>query len=284
MRRVTRNGRKARRLIVGDQTFLWSLRHEHETDESGDFANRYRDCRDVVTLRLHGTPGRALVTFRAGEGRLVSDGILPAGTVGAAAGRALNLNEPGTVGPCLTRRSHGAGTPAPRRPSTSTAGNSSTRWPTGVWAGEPQPTLLVGRRVSDRRRVWDWQLVLGRKSSASATATAGATRRDDRCDGDDGEDDEEERASDRCAHRRDLGRGAAVIGWGIEPSRAGRVGCGPNIRRPSRTRRESPGSADSIFFSCVRGMNGPMETHTEIQRNCLASSRSSMPPHDKTPA
>lgn len=82
---------------MGDQTFLWSLRHEHETDESGDFANRYRDCRDVVTLRLHGTPGRALVTFRAGEGRLVSDGILPAGTVGAAAGRALNLNEPGTV-------------------------------------------------------------------------------------------------------------------------------------------------------------------------------------------
>jgi hypothetical protein len=94
---VVRNGKKARRLIVGDQIFLWSVRHEHDVDLAGELASRYRDCREVLSLRMYGLPGRLLITFSVGDGRIVSDGMLPGGTVGTTGSGWLNLNEPGTV-------------------------------------------------------------------------------------------------------------------------------------------------------------------------------------------
>jgi hypothetical protein len=97
---VVRNGnRRSRRLVVGDRTFLWSVSHEHrlEADPAQALVRRYRDCTEILSLRLDGTTGRLLIAFAEGAGRIVSDGLLPAGMVGTAAGARLNLHEPGTV-------------------------------------------------------------------------------------------------------------------------------------------------------------------------------------------
>ena len=94
---MVRQGKKGRRLGVGDKTFFYSVGHEHDVERTDGQANRYHDCREVVSLRVPGTAGRLLITFRAGEGRLVSDGILPGGAVGTTAGVWLNLHEPGTI-------------------------------------------------------------------------------------------------------------------------------------------------------------------------------------------
>jgi hypothetical protein len=89
---MTRSSRTPRRLVVGDDTFLWSVRHEHH-DEEG----RYEDCREVLTVRRPGALGRLLVVFEGGPDHLVPDGRIPSGAVGAAHGPWLNLHEPGTV-------------------------------------------------------------------------------------------------------------------------------------------------------------------------------------------
>ncbi|MFE4957025.1 hypothetical protein ACFRCW_23740 [Streptomyces sp. NPDC056653] len=89
---MVRSSRKPRRLVVGDETFLWSVGHHHRTD-----GGLYQACREVLTIRRSGARGRLLVVFRAGPGRLVPDGLLPSGAVGTAAGSWLNLHEPGTV-------------------------------------------------------------------------------------------------------------------------------------------------------------------------------------------
>ncbi|WP_051452206.1 hypothetical protein [Actinospica robiniae] len=94
---MIRTGKKARRLLVGDEVFLWSVRHEHLANPSDSTAGRYQDCREILVLRRHGTHGRLLITFRQGAGRSVPDGIGPGGVVGTADGRHLNLNEPGAA-------------------------------------------------------------------------------------------------------------------------------------------------------------------------------------------
>jgi hypothetical protein len=98
LRRVVRNGKnKPRRLVVGDRTYLYSIGHEHRVEHGDTGAQRYFDCTEIVSIRLRGATGRILIAFRAGEGRIVSDGILPGGTVGTAEVGLLNLHEPGTV-------------------------------------------------------------------------------------------------------------------------------------------------------------------------------------------
>lgn len=94
---MARSRKKARRLVVGGKTFLWSVRHHHDVEHTHPPTNLYRDCREVVSLRAHGTSGRLLITFRQQPGRVVSDGILPAGIVGTTDGDQLNLYEPGTA-------------------------------------------------------------------------------------------------------------------------------------------------------------------------------------------
>ncbi|WP_035791663.1 hypothetical protein [Kitasatospora mediocidica] len=89
---MVRSSKKARRLVVGGETFLWSLGHEHRLEQG-----RYRDCRETLTIRRLGARGRLLIVFQAGAGRRVPDGYLPSGAVGAAEGGLLNLHEPGTV-------------------------------------------------------------------------------------------------------------------------------------------------------------------------------------------
>jgi hypothetical protein len=89
---MTRSSRTPRRLVVGDDTFLWSVRHEHHGDEG-----RYEDCREVLTVRRPGALGRLQVVFEGSPDHLVPDGRTPSGEVGTAHGPWLNLHEPGTV-------------------------------------------------------------------------------------------------------------------------------------------------------------------------------------------
>lgn len=89
---MTRSSRTPRQLVVGGETFLWSVRHEHHGD-----AGCYEDCSEVLTVRRPGALGRLRVVFASCPGHLVPDGRTPAGTVGTPDGASLNLHEPGTV-------------------------------------------------------------------------------------------------------------------------------------------------------------------------------------------
>ncbi|MFD7711426.1 hypothetical protein [Streptomyces sp. NPDC059786] len=80
-----RSHRRTRRLVVGDVTWLWTVRHRHP------------DCREVLSLRQEGVPVKVRVVFRPGPGRCVSDGwFIPSGSV-ADDRTTLNLHRPGAV-------------------------------------------------------------------------------------------------------------------------------------------------------------------------------------------
>ena len=80
--------RKYRVLVVGENTYLWQVRHRHRTE-----------CEEILSIRRVGSPSRRTLYFRPGPGFAI-----PVGGWGSAAGvvyddehRCLNLNEPGTV-------------------------------------------------------------------------------------------------------------------------------------------------------------------------------------------
>jgi hypothetical protein len=79
---------RTRRLVVGEHTYLWSVRHRHSDG---------RDCQEVLTVHRLGTRGRLRIVFAEGPGRRVPDGLVHSGAVGDAAGSWLNLHLPGTV-------------------------------------------------------------------------------------------------------------------------------------------------------------------------------------------
>lgn len=89
---MVRSSKKARRLAVGNETFLWLLGHEHRAGQG-----HYQDCREVLTIRRLGAGGRLRVVFQEGPGRLVPDGQVHSGAVRTAEGTWLNLHMPGTV-------------------------------------------------------------------------------------------------------------------------------------------------------------------------------------------
>ncbi|WP_042453181.1 hypothetical protein [Streptacidiphilus jiangxiensis] len=94
---MSRRGRAARRLVVGEETYLWQVGHDHRrVDDVATGRHRFLDCREVLTIRRAGTEARLRLVFAAGPGRLVSDGLLPSGALGAD-GAWLNLHEPGAV-------------------------------------------------------------------------------------------------------------------------------------------------------------------------------------------
>jgi hypothetical protein len=93
---VARHG-GPRRLAVGEDTYLWSRAHAHERGDDGRAVPVYLLCREVVTIRRDGAPGRMDVVFRADADGVVPDGLLYAGAVGRKDGPMLNLNEPGVV-------------------------------------------------------------------------------------------------------------------------------------------------------------------------------------------
>ncbi|MEU5209183.1 hypothetical protein [Streptomyces sp. NPDC020742] len=90
---MARNPKKARRLVVGGETFLWSLNHTHRAGESG----RYEDCCESVVLRRLRARGHLRILFREGPGRLAASGFPMSSGEVCSGGRHLNLHEPGTV-------------------------------------------------------------------------------------------------------------------------------------------------------------------------------------------
>jgi hypothetical protein len=94
---VGRRGRAARRLVVGEETYLWRVGHDHRrVDDAVTGRHRYLDCRETLTIRPAGTEAQLRLVFPAGPGRLASDGLLPSGALGTD-GAWLNLHEPGVV-------------------------------------------------------------------------------------------------------------------------------------------------------------------------------------------
>ncbi|MEU6265855.1 hypothetical protein [Saccharopolyspora shandongensis] len=88
---MVRSGKKARRLVIDDATFLWSVRHQHHVEQ-----DQRQFCREVLGIGRLGSVGRVRIAFEGGAGRLVPDGLLHSGGVGTG-GSWLNLHEPGTV-------------------------------------------------------------------------------------------------------------------------------------------------------------------------------------------
>jgi hypothetical protein len=91
---MTRSSRTPRRLVVGDETFLWAVGHEHREEQG-----RFLDCREVLTVRRPRALGRLRIVFEARPGHLVPDGgpYTHSGSVGTDSAGWLNLHEPGTV-------------------------------------------------------------------------------------------------------------------------------------------------------------------------------------------
>ena len=99
--------RRIRRLVVGTDVYYWSARHAHARSSDGACV----DCREVLTVRREGAPGRLVIVFRAGPGRLVADGLLHDGGVVRSDDDAyLNLHRPGVARALLDEaldRGHG---------------------------------------------------------------------------------------------------------------------------------------------------------------------------------
>ena len=82
---------RVRHLVVGDATWLWSVRRR--IDRSRD-----EDCRTTLWLQREGTRARCGIVFRPGPERVIADGYVESGTVVRLSDRAwLNLYEPGVV-------------------------------------------------------------------------------------------------------------------------------------------------------------------------------------------
>lgn len=88
---MPRKTHKARRLVVGEATYLWSVRHNHHI---GDGPRP--GCAESLVVRRHGARGSVRITFAGGPGRAIPDGLLPSGVVGTGGGY-LNLHKPGTA-------------------------------------------------------------------------------------------------------------------------------------------------------------------------------------------
>ncbi|ANZ17002.1 hypothetical protein ACH4YO_37145 [Streptomyces noursei] len=80
-----RKTHRPRRLVVGGQRWLWTVRHRHP------------ECREVLSLRREGRREVLRIVFRPGPGRFVPDGFLHSGAVMDDRRRSLNLHEPGVV-------------------------------------------------------------------------------------------------------------------------------------------------------------------------------------------
>ncbi|MEV5477853.1 hypothetical protein AB0L66_36800 [Streptomyces sp. NPDC052207] len=91
---MARSDKRARRLVVEGENFLWTLSHAHRALGNG----RYEDCCETLVIRQFKARGRLRIVFQAGSDRFVPDGyLMPSGAVGTELGRSLNLHEPGTV-------------------------------------------------------------------------------------------------------------------------------------------------------------------------------------------
>lgn len=76
---MARSDKRARRLVVKEESFLWTLSHTHRVLGNG----QYEDCCETLVIRQFKARGRLRIVFRAGSDRLVPDGyLMPSGAVG----------------------------------------------------------------------------------------------------------------------------------------------------------------------------------------------------------
>jgi hypothetical protein len=74
-------------LVADEHAYLWQVRHRHD-----------EGCDEILTIRRVASPSGRALHFRPKQGFVIPDGgMSAAGVVGDAAGRWLNLNEPGVV-------------------------------------------------------------------------------------------------------------------------------------------------------------------------------------------
>lgn len=73
---------RARKLVVGDRAYWFSVGHLHDVDRSSGGPPTYRGCRERVMIRRD-LPRAAplIITFIGGSGRGVGDGLNPSGIV-----------------------------------------------------------------------------------------------------------------------------------------------------------------------------------------------------------
>jgi hypothetical protein len=79
--------RSTRRLVVGADTYLWSVNHTHQGGKQPDLPT----CRETLSLRREGSSSRLLLAFHQ------PPAIGPTSTVGSHDLGWLNLHEPGVV-------------------------------------------------------------------------------------------------------------------------------------------------------------------------------------------
>ncbi|MBT2210490.1 hypothetical protein [Actinomadura sp. NEAU-AAG7] len=90
--------RPVRRLLVGSLTYRWSAGHRHKRYQDEEGRPRCDGCREILSLRQEGAPGRLFIVFHEGPGRIVNDGMFHDGGVLRTSDRAyLNLHRPGVV-------------------------------------------------------------------------------------------------------------------------------------------------------------------------------------------
>lgn len=85
-------GKKARRLSVDGETFMWRVRHRHTVS-----TDQYRGCIEILELRRFRAPGRLTLTFAPGPGRDVGGYPGASGVIFLDGAGWLNLHEPGTT-------------------------------------------------------------------------------------------------------------------------------------------------------------------------------------------
>ena len=88
---TSRNRKKARRLCVDGETFLWRVKHGHIV------TGQYRGCTEILQLRRFRAPGRLTLTFAPGPGRDVGGYPGTSGAIFLDGAGWLNLHEPGTT-------------------------------------------------------------------------------------------------------------------------------------------------------------------------------------------
>ncbi|MFI9358925.1 hypothetical protein ACWGLP_20475 [Streptomyces lydicus] len=92
-----RKDRPLRRLVVGEDVWLWSVRHRHGPAQVQGPGPGRPECREVLSLHHGATRATVRIVFREYPGRILAGAYLPGGAVAARAGGMLNLHEPGVV-------------------------------------------------------------------------------------------------------------------------------------------------------------------------------------------
>ncbi|MFH8681002.1 hypothetical protein [Streptomyces lydicus] len=92
-----RKGHQLRRLVVGKDVWLWSVRHRHPPGPEQGPGRGLPECREVLSLHHGATRATVRIVFRERPGRIVAGAYLPGGSVAARERGMLNLHEPGVV-------------------------------------------------------------------------------------------------------------------------------------------------------------------------------------------